>query len=84
MHGEAEWFVLVVLQGSVPKLLVFNMRTRIIRAFEEKCSYNARIFVILLYFLLYRAPSTHCELLVPVQSYGNNSAMWRVEFTHFF
>ena len=34
----------VVLQGSVPKLLVFNTRTRIIRAFEEKCSYNARIF----------------------------------------
>ena len=28
---------------SVPKSLVFDMRTRIIRAFEEKCSYNARI-----------------------------------------
>ena len=45
---------------------------------------NARIFVILSYFLLFRAPSTHCELLEPVQSYGNNSAMWRVQFTHFF
>ena len=29
--------------SSVPKSLVFNTRTRIIRAFEEKCSYNARI-----------------------------------------
>ena len=74
-HGEAELFVKVVLQGSVPKLLVFNTRTRIIRAFEEKCSYNARIFVILSYFLLYRAPSTRCELHESVQSYGNNSAM---------
>ena len=34
LHGQAEWFVQVVLQGSVPMLLVFNMRTRIIRAFE--------------------------------------------------
>ena len=67
-------------------MIVFNnvLDTRIIQAFEEKCLYNTRIFVILSYFLWFKAPSMRCELLEPVQSYGNKSAMWGVEFTHLF